>query len=498
MGIMDKLKKKASEETDITKVKTTKEKDTLRKNISMSIVLILVFGVLVIGVAYSIYDTYKSITNIKSDRKKMVEKVLPDNKGVGGDKIEKQWRSIMEDDVNSVKKDMKELRYELDKRDSAIRKEINDISKNMVTASDLNQLRQDILNAKKNDVQVFKKSDLINNKPIETKNTTKPIETKNTTKPIETKNTTVVGNINNDNVSNGCDNNIKTVNTSNNNVRTGEVLLQKSNKVAEKTLEKPIKMNRLTFSAENSYGTERESVQKEDILYIPMGFTTGVAIMGMDAPTFNWGEQDPQPIVISVENDMVTAGNHLIDLRECMVLGSGAGSVSSERALLRLIKMECRDETGNLFRGNVEGWVVGDDGKVGMQGRLVTRYGSVAAKAFMAGILDGIGQILRDSSSELQDTALGLTRTTIKPEDSTKAAVGAGLSSASSKLQDFYIKILEKIYPVIEILPGRRVTVMFKGDSVLQKVKDSDIFDLVSINNESINNESQQQKENKQ
>jgi hypothetical protein len=405
----------------------------------------------------------------------MVEKVLPDNKGVGGDKIEKQWRSIMEDEVNSVKKDMKELRYELDKRDSAMRKEINDISKNMVTASDLNQLRQDILNAKKNDVQVFKKSDLPNNKPIETKNTT------------------VVGNINNDNVSNGGDNNIKTVNTSNNDVRTGEVLLQESNKVAEKTLEKPIKMNRLTFSAENSYGTEREPVQKEDILYIPMGFTTGVAIMGMDAPTFNWGEQDPQPIVISVENDMVTAGNHLIDLRECMVLGSGAGSVSSERALLRLIKMECRDETGNLFRGNVEGWVVGDDGKVGMQGRLVTRYGSVAAKAFMAGILDGIGQILRDSSSELQDTALGLTRTTIKPEDSTKAAVGAGLSSASSKLQDFYIKILEKIYPVIEILPGRRVTVMFKGDSVLQKVKDSDIFDLVSINNES-----QQQKENKQ
>jgi conjugal transfer pilus assembly protein TraB len=475
MGIMDKLKKKASEETDITKVKTTEEKDALRKNISMSIVLMLVFGVLVIGVAYSIYDTYKSITNIKSDRKKMVEKVLPDNKGVGGDKIEKQWRSIMEDEVNSVKKDMKELRYELDKRDSAMRKEINDISKNMVTASDLNQLRQDILNAKKNDVQVFKKSDLPNNKPIETKNTT------------------VVGNINNDNVSNGGDNNIKTVNTSNNDVRTGEVLLQESNKVAEKTLEKPIKMNRLTFSAENSYGTEREPVQKEDILYIPMGFTTGVAIMGMDAPTFNWGEQDPQPIVISVENDMVTAGNHLIDLRECMVLGSGAGSVSSERALLRLIKMECRDETGNLFRGNVEGWVVGDDGKVGMQGRLVTRYGSVAAKAFMAGILDGIGQILRDSSSELQDTALGLTRTTIKPEDSTKAAVGAGLSSASSKLQDFYIKILEKIYPVIEILPGRRVTVMFKGDSVLQKVKDSDIFDLVSINNES-----QQQKENKQ
>lgn len=210
-------------------------------------------------------------------------------------------------------------------------------------------------------------------------------------------------------------------------------------------------------------------------LSIPMGFAVGITLTGADAPTFQWGQSDPQPLAVSVETDLITSGDKKEPMKGCMVLASAHGAVSSERAMPRLVKMECRNSKGELFSGSVEGWILGDDGKIGIKGVQVSRQGTVMARAFYAGLLDGIASIIRSQSTTVSTSALGTT-STINPGDAVQAGLSQGVINSTEKLQNFYIKIAEQIYPVIEVLPGRKVTVLFKGGQKLAKAtKDSKV-----------------------
>ncbi len=216
------------------------------------------------------------------------------------------------------------------------------------------------------------------------------------------------------------------------------------------------------------FSTDKKS-SKAGGIYLPMGFAVGVALNGMDAPTLQWGQQDPQPLVAYIESDLVTANNKSINIVGCMALASGHGSVSAERALLTIVKMECHDKSGNLYSGKVDGYILGDDGKVGMKGILVSRQGAVMAKAFIAGVLDGVGSILRQQYTTTSLSPLGATQT-INGSQAAQAGLGQGISNAASQLSSFYIKLAEQMYPIVEILPGRKITAFFKGGSTLAKV----------------------------
>ncbi|GAB5047563.1 TraB/VirB10 family protein [Thermodesulfovibrio sp. TK110] len=218
---------------------------------------------------------------------------------------------------------------------------------------------------------------------------------------------------------------------------------------------------------------------KTDNINLPMGIAVGLTFTGMDAPTFQWGQQEPQPMLISLESALVTAGGKEIDLKNCMALASGYGAVSSEKAMLRLISMQCRDKKGNLYAGSVEGWVLGDDGKVGVTGRLVSRQGSVIAKSFWADVLSLGGSALRATATTTAVSPLGSLETTTKDSDIWKSAAGQAVERTTGRIAQFFIKIAEQIYPVIEVQPGRKVTVLIKH-GVLKRVTQDNFYDIVA------------------
>ena len=222
-------------------------------------------------------------------------------------------------------------------------------------------------------------------------------------------------------------------------------------------------MKRFEFSYE-------EELSKEDVINIPLGFAVGLTLTGGDIPTMGMGEKEPQPILVNIQTDLISANNHRDDIKDCFVLGSSKGSVSAEKALVRLVKMQCRDAKGNVYTGKVKGWIVGDNGKIGINGRVVSKQGAVLAKAFMAGLLDAIGEILKTSSTTVSVSPLGSTSSVMGGAEALKFGIGSGLSASAEKLQDIYIKMAEQIYPVVEIMPGRKVTVLFEGDdSIVRK-----------------------------
>lgn len=193
--------------------------------------------------------------------------------------------------------------------------------------------------------------------------------------------------------------------------------------------------------------------------WLSVSFTPAVLLNGLDAATGGSAQQNPQPVLMQV-TDMTTMPNrYREDFKECFITGAGYGDISSERAYLRLEKLSCITEDGHAIEEAIDGYVTGEDGKVGMRGRLVSKQGQVLAKALLAGIASGIGDAFTQSLSTQSISPLGATNT-IPPGSAARAGVYTGVGKALNKLADFYIEQANKLYPVIEVDAGRSVDVI--------------------------------------
>ena len=218
--------------------------------------------------------------------------------------------------------------------------------------------------------------------------------------------------------------------------------------------------------SENSEGSSSNAAKP--VIKIPTGFVRGITLTGLDAPTFQWGINNPHPILISLEDKEIIANNKRLNLKACFVLGSGYGEVSSERAYIRLVKISCITKDKKLLEQKVKGWVVDDDGKIGLKGRLVTKQGAYLARSLVAGFLSGIAKILQVGASTVSISPLGATAT-INSSQAAKAGIFSGTANAMDRLAAFYEKMAEQIFPVIEIAPGRKVAILFEGGDQIGK-----------------------------
>ena len=74
-------------------------------------------------------------------------------------------------------------------------------------------------------------------------------------------------------------------------------------------------------------------------------------------------------------------------------------SDTHNHAYLRTENLSCVRADGATLEVRIQGSVYGEDGKVGMRGRLVTKQGQMLANALMAGVVSGIGQGIATAST---------------------------------------------------------------------------------------------------
>ncbi|ENG2541267.1 TraB/VirB10 family protein [Klebsiella pneumoniae] len=203
--------------------------------------------------------------------------------------------------------------------------------------------------------------------------------------------------------------------------------------------------------------------------YLPAtSIMSGVFISGMDAPTAQNARSDPYPALIRIKKDAILPNRFRSDICECGLLAAGFGDLSSERAYFRSEVITCIREDGAVFEAKIDSYAVGEDGKAGVRGRLVTKQGQYLAKALTAGFLQAASQLFsvqsiptinvnRDgnsSSSPYQQ---------VMSSQAMQGAAIAGVGGALNRLADFYMKMAGDLFPVIEIDPARSV------DFIVQK-----------------------------
>lgn len=225
---------------------------------------------------------------------------------------------------------------------------------------------------------------------------------------------------------------------------------------------------KLRVSGDAKPVAKKEKVEAaKPIAYLPVGsFLEATLLNGMDAPTSAVAQKNPVPAVLRVKSEALLPNMFSHDIRECFILVSGFGVLASERAQLRTETLSCIKEDGKVIEAKMEGYVIGEDGRVGPRGRLVSKQGQMIARSLAAGVLSGFGEALTPSQIPQLNLSPSGTAPTQRLGIGTVAETGLarGFSDASKAASGFFLEMAREMTPVVEIDAGRKVTVaIIKG-----------------------------------
>lgn len=199
----------------------------------------------------------------------------------------------------------------------------------------------------------------------------------------------------------------------------------------------------------------------------------GQLLNGMDAPTDQSAKQTPVPAVIRIKSEAILPNLFNVpDIQECFISVAGYGDMSDERAKMRTEMLSCvvASRTPGIaprtIEAKVDGYVVGEDGRVGMRGRLVSKQGQLIAKTMLAGVMSGLGDALKPQGIQGLDINPG-NRVQTQRYDARvigESGLAQGLSDTAKSVSQYYLKLADQMMPIVEIDAGRKVTVvLLKG-----------------------------------
>ncbi len=210
-----------------------------------------------------------------------------------------------------------------------------------------------------------------------------------------------------------------------------------------------------------------DAVAKPVAVWLPAGaHAEAVVLAGVDASAGVSSQGDPRPVLFRITGPAWTAaedGTALqVDVDGCTVTGAAHGDLSSEKVYARFRTMTCAGPVpGTVIETDVAGFVAGS-GKTGVRGPVVSREGALVEKAFLAGLVSGVGQgvgqafqpqaVATGAGAAVANTGLG---------DIGRAGLGAGASSAGQKVADYMIRRAEQYQPVVQLQAGTKVTLVF-------------------------------------
>ncbi|WP_240919571.1 TraB/VirB10 family protein [Metapseudomonas otitidis] len=220
--------------------------------------------------------------------------------------------------------------------------------------------------------------------------------------------------------------------------------------------------------------------EHDDEVYLPAGsILSGALITGIDAPTGSNARKDPFPVLLRIKKEAVLPNRFRADVRECFLIASAFGDLSSERAYMRAETISCVRDDGGVIENGMDAYASGEDGKAGVRGRLVSKQGAILARSLMAGFMQGVSEafsVRQVPSINVTGTGSGNGRNGVidpvyQQAFNSQALQGAaigGTGRALERIADFYLEMAENLYPVIEVDAAREIDFVVKKGTQLK------------------------------
>ena len=218
-------------------------------------------------------------------------------------------------------------------------------------------------------------------------------------------------------------------------------------------------------------------------MFLPAGsIVSGTLVTGLDAPTSNQKRDDPFPVLIRIKHEAILPNRYKMDIRECFLIGSGYGDLSSERAYIRSERISCVKKDGGIIETAIDAYSVGEDGKVGIRGRLVSKNGQLIGNALLSGFVQGLSTAFAPQSiSSLQTNVIPGQQQAFQypsPQYIGGQALAGGVKGAATQIAQYYLEMAKNIFPIIEVDAGRKVDfVLVRGMELKVRSKGSSVND---------------------
>jgi len=233
---------------------------------------------------------------------------------------------------------------------------------------------------------------------------------------------------------------------------------------------------RMFKSGDKKPDTKKDKKDEEPTTFLPAGsFMRAILLSGIDAPTAGGkSTSEPYPVLLGVTDLSILPNQYRMNLKECFIIGAGQGNISDERAYIRTETLSCIRSDNKVIEVALKGQVMGEDGKLGIRGRLVSKQGQQIAMAIFAGTLGGLSAALTPTSVPQfnfnSGNNTGTTGTSYQQPSMGQVGQIAAMSGAGKSLEmvaQYYLKMAERIFPIIEIDAGRVVeVVLLKGQEL--------------------------------
>lgn len=207
----------------------------------------------------------------------------------------------------------------------------------------------------------------------------------------------------------------------------------------------------------------RTKEKKADELLITGSFARARLLNGVEAPTGGQANGNPVPMLLEIKDPAFLPNRYRSDIKRCMVTANATGDLSSERVLVRLDRMSCITNTRGAIDVRVTGYVTGEDGKTGLKARVVTRSGQAIANALLVGTLSGLGEAVSLAAQDSTTNFAGTVSNSVN--NPWKAGLGDGMKDAMDRVTDYYLRLADKIFPVLEVDAGRDVDIVITQSS---------------------------------
>ena len=214
-------------------------------------------------------------------------------------------------------------------------------------------------------------------------------------------------------------------------------------------------------------------------MFLPAGsILSGALITGMDAPTGQGARKEPFPALLRIKKEAILPNRFRADIKECFLIASGFGDLSSERAYLRAEVISCVREDGGVIESKLDAYAAGEDGKAGVRGRLVSKQGVILARSLMAGFMQGVSEAFSVKSvptinvRDINSTNSNKTYNPVMEQafngEALQGAAISGTGKALERIADFYLEMAENLYPVIEVDALREIDFIVKRGQTLK------------------------------
>jgi len=219
-------------------------------------------------------------------------------------------------------------------------------------------------------------------------------------------------------------------------------------------------ISRVASSGQSKTPQPEDKKKETTAMYLPPSFMEAILLSGLDAPTSSDAKGNPVPALLKVKTPAFLPNSVGADLKGCYVIADGRGNLATERAELLLVSLSCLDRKGRaVIDQKVKGFVVDQDSKIGLRGRVVAKMGSMIARSMIAGFFGGVGDVIKSSATTTAISPLGTTQT-IGAADLAKAGVGNGLANGFKDIEKFYMELAHQTMPVIEVSAAKPVTLV--------------------------------------